>query len=438
MAFQAASLQEWLAHLETVHKGGAIDMGLRRTEAVRQALNLKPACPVIVVGGTNGKGSVCAYLTAIYREAGYRVGTLTSPHLLTYNERIALNGTPCTDGQIIEAFEAIEAARGEVSLTYFEFNVLAAVWLFARAQVEVMVLEVGMGGRLDAVNVFDADVAVITSVDLDHMAFLGDNVEAIAFEKAGIMRAGRPVVCGQLPLPQAIAEKAQQLNAPLLLKNRDFAAKRMDNQWSFVFTPQHNIVSGSLNANLNAKKRHALPIPALRGAYQIDNAACALAALECLSDCLPVDIASVKRGLLTVHNPGRFQVLPGRPMVVLDVGHNPHAAHALKKSLALLPFASRRLAVFSMLADKDMQEVTGILKDEFDAWYIAPLADARGATLTQLQQLLREAGAAEVYSFEEIGAACRAALSAAGENDRIVVFGSFHTVGDVLTHGLRL
>ena len=422
-----SNLDQCLTHLETAHSAGLIDMGLARVAAVKQRMGLSPVCPLITVAGTNGKGSVCAYLTQIYTEAGYKVGTLTSPHLLRFNERIALNGEPVADADIIASFERIEAARGDVSLTYFEFNTLAAVDVFMRAGVEVMVLEVGLGGRLDAVNVFDADVAVITSVDLDHQAYLGDTVEQVAREKAGIMRAGKPAICAQVPVPTSLRDYAHTIGADLLVAGVDFGWQKMEQlQWSHRFHPQASaLFSGS-------RARHALPIPALRGAFQLQNAACALSALACLDARLPVDIGAIKRGLVRVRNPGRFQVLPGRPLRVLDVGHNPHAARALRQSLLALPYAEKRLAVFSMLADKDIDSVLAILKDQFDHWLIAPLHLPRGLDIETLQAKLAKHGIENSVVYQDIQAAWQAALSQAGENDRIVAFGSFHTVADVL------
>lgn len=419
------TLQDWLAHLETAHSSGPIDMGLARVGEVKTRMALTPQCPVVVVAGTNGKGSVCAYLSHIYTQAGYKVGTLTSPHLLRFNERIALNTQPVDDAQIVGAFERIEAARGDISLTYFEFNTLAAVDIFMREAVDVMILEVGLGGRLDAVNVFDGDCAVVTSVDLDHQAFLGDTVEAVAFEKAGVFRSGKPAVCGQNPPPESLRRHAEAVGAPLLLAKRDFDSVMLENvQWNYRYHPQ--------NSDGIARNRNALPVPALRGAYQIGNAACALTVLECLNDRLPVDIGAVKRGLLLVENPGRFQVLPGRPLTVLDVGHNPHAARALRRSLINLAFAQKRTAVFSMLADKDIDGVLEIVKDQFDEWHIAPLSVPRGMTLDALQQKMADHGIGNVKVFDDVAAAYRTALAKAGENDRIVVFGSFHTVADVM------
>ncbi|SSY80893.1 bifunctional tetrahydrofolate synthase/dihydrofolate synthase [Alysiella crassa] len=420
------TLEQWLTHLETAHSNGLIDMGLSRVAQVKNAMQLQPTCPVIVVAGTNGKGSTCAFLTQIYVQAGYKVGTLTSPHLVKFNERIAINAQPVDDAQIVQSFERIEAARGEISLTYFEFNTLAAVDIFQKNQVDVMVLEVGLGGRLDAVNIFDADCAIVTSVDLDHQNFLGDTVEQVAFEKAGVYRAGKPAICGQNPPPQSLQNHANEIGADLLVYKKDFDFSKLDNQqWSFRF-------AGQLSGSLKERNRHALPIPALRGSYQLNNASCALAALECLHERLPVDLGAVKRGLLLAENVGRFQVLAGRPLRVLDVGHNPHAARALRQNLLALPFAQKRIAVFSMLNDKDIDSVIELVRDQFDEWYIAPLDMPRGRSLADLQAVLAAHGIVAVQSFENIAAACSAALSVATENDRIVIFGSFHTVAEAM------
>ena len=421
------TLAQWLAHLETAHSNGVIDMGLERVARVKETMRLNIACPLITVGGTNGKGSTCAFLSQIYAQAGYKVGTLTSPHLLRFNERIAVNTQPVSDEAIVAAFERIETARGSTSLTYFEFNTLAAVDIFLREQVDVMILEVGLGGRLDAVNIFDTDCAVVTSVDLDHQHYLGDTVEAVAFEKAGIFRTGKPAVCGQNPVPSSLQRHAEDIGAPLLWAKHDFSVSKLDNQqWNFHFTPQNAALA------LPARNRNALPMPALRGGYQLGNAACALAVLECLNARLPVDIGAIKRGLLLVSHPGRFQVLPGHPLTILDVGHNPHAARALRRSLMALPFAEKRLAVFSMLADKDIDTVVSLLQDQFDEWLVAPLPLPRGLSAEALRQHLEATGAANVRLFASVGEAYRAALSEAGENDRIVVFGSFHTVAEVM------
>ncbi|MDO4249215.1 MAG: bifunctional tetrahydrofolate synthase/dihydrofolate synthase [Neisseria sp.] len=423
------TLAQWLSHLETSHSNGLIDMGLERVGEVKKRMGLDPSCPLITVAGTNGKGSVCSFLTQIYTQAGFKTGTLTSPHLLKFNERIAVNSQPVSDEAIVAAFERIEAARGEISLTYFEFNTLAAVDVFIREQVDVMILEVGLGGRLDAVNVFDADVAVVTSVDLDHQSYLGDTVEQVAFEKAGVFRSGKPAICGQNPPPQSLVKHAAAIGAPLLLSGEDFAYSKLENQqWSFHFHPRQGL---GFDTDYR-RNRNALPIPALRGNYQIQNAACALSAIECLYLILPVDLGAIKRGLLLAANPGRFQVLPGRPLTVLDVGHNPHAARALRQNLMALPFAENRIAVFSMLSDKDIDGVLEIVKDQFDSWYIAPLDMPRGMDVDALRKKLHTQGIEQIEEYPHIADAYRAALAGASENDRIIVFGSFHTVAEVM------
>lgn len=412
---QQNTLPEWLHYLENLHSS-TIDMGLERVRQVRDALGLKPDFPLVIVGGTNGKGSVCAMLSSILTRAGYKVGTYTSPHILHYNERIAINQTPVSDQAIVDSFTALEQARGDVSLTYFEFGTLAAVQHFVSQQVDVAVLEVGLGGRLDAVNVFDADVAVVTNIDIDHSDYLGDTREAIGFEKAGIFRQGRVALCGDRQPPQALLDHAAQTGADLRLIDRDFQAKRLAQQWSFTM--------GDI-------ARHALPLPALRGSYQLDNAALAIATVEALRPRLQVNMSAIKEGLLSVSWPGRFQVLPGRPQVVLDVGHNPHAVRALLTSLTNLPFARRQRVVFSMLADKDIDTVLQLTSNAFDEWYIAGLNLPRGMSSADLASRLNNAGVTSVKTFETVADAWHAALSASSEDDRIVVFGSFHTVAEV-------
>lgn len=425
--FHAISLEEWLHHLENGVAGGHIEMGLTRVESVRKQMQLVPNCPVIVVAGTNGKGSVCAYLTQIYKEAGYRVGTLTSPHMLYFNERIAVNGQPVTDAEIVSAFESIEEARGHTILTYFEFNTLAAVTIFNRQQTDIMILEVGLGGRLDAVNIFDADVSVITSVDLDHETYLGNTIEKIAYEKAGVMRTGKPTVFGQTDVPVSLQNYAQCINSNLLIYGKDFACIHQDiSQWILGFQPQNFTGLFSIYCEYN------LPKPALSGDFQLSNAACAIAAVECLGDQLPVEVETIKQGLVKVKLSGRFQILSEHPTIILDVGHNPHAARALRDSLKTLPKANKQLAVFSILADKDIDAVLDIMNDQFDKWFIAPLSLPRGLRMAKLQDNFAKHDINQIYVFDNICAAYQAALSQAGENDRIVVFGSFHTVADIM------
>ena len=372
---------------------------------------------MITVAGTNGKGSVCAYLTAIYHAAGLKVGTLTSPHLLKFNERICINGEPVSDELIIRAFCAIEDTRADTTLTYFEFNALAAVWIFAQEQVDVMVLETGLGGRLDAVNVFDADCAVITNVDLDHIEYLGDTIEKVGFEKAGIFRTGKPAVCGQVPPPQSMVNHAKDIQTNLLVLNTDFTVTQNNEQWDYSCGQTHY---------------KNLPLPALRGAYQVQNAACALTAITALADRLKVSQENIAQGLTRARNLGRFQVIARNPTVILDVGHNPHAAKALADSLTQLPPAKKQVAVFSMLSDKDIDEVLKICNPLFKSWYISGLDLPRGMTTNQVEQKLKDHGIENIRSFTTVATAYQCALSEAQEDDRIVVFGSFHTVAEIL------
>ena len=381
-----------------------------------------PPYGVISITGTNGKGSTTVMCETILRHAGYRVGAYTSPHLIHYNERIRLDGRTATDAELCDAFERIDAARGNVPLTYFEFGTIAAFDLFHAAHIDFAVLEIGMGGRLDAVNAVDPDVAVLTAVDIDHTAWLGHTREAIGREKAGIFRHGRPAVCGDPNPPAVIAEEAGRLGANLLQIGRDFRIERTPTDWTW---------------RLGASLRSGLPHPSLRGDYQLYNAASALTALEMLQPRFPVTQADVRAGLLAGVIPGRFQVLPGRPVRVLDVAHNAQAARSLAATLKQQAVSGRTLAVFGMLKDKDIASVIGPLADVVDRWYPATLNVARGATSAQLIESLAAAGVtATAQGFDDVHRAYAAALADAGEPDRVVVFGSFHTVGDILAaHG---
>jgi dihydrofolate synthase/folylpolyglutamate synthase len=409
-------LGDWLNYLESLHPK-TIELGLDRVRLVKDRLGLVPTFPVIIVGGTNGKGSTCAMLESILSAAGYRVGLYTSPHLLTYNERVRVDGAPMDDAALCASFEAVEAARGDTALTYFEFGTLAAVWLFIDRRIDVAVLEVGLGGRLDAVNVFDADVAVVTSVDIDHVDYLGSTREAIGYEKAGIYRPGRVAVCADADPPQSLLRHARDIGADLRLIGADFGYERQPGQWRFL--------TGS-------KTRDALPYPALLGDYQLANAAAALTALDALADRLPVSQADVRRGLHEVVLPGRFQVLPGRPTVVLDVAHNPHAARALAANLARQPCAGRTLVVLGMLHDKDIAGVIREVVGRIDLWFVGGLPPPRGAAAQVLQAHLHEIGVDAVAAFDDVTGAYRAACLAAAQNDRILIFGSFYTVAAVL------
>ncbi|MFO1415362.1 MAG: bifunctional tetrahydrofolate synthase/dihydrofolate synthase [Burkholderiales bacterium] len=421
-----AGLADWLAYLESLHPK-SIALGLDRVRAVLANLDARIACPVVTVGGTNGKGSTCAMLESILESAGYRVGLYTSPHLLRFNERIRLLGVEATDDAIVAALHAVEDARVATPgadglptpLTYFEFGTLAAFWLCARANLDALVLEVGLGGRLDAVNVIDADVAVIASVDLDHMEYLGPTREHIGREKAGIMRAGRPAVCADPAPPASVAAVAQETGARLLLIGDDYGYVDERTQWRF---------RGPRG------ERFGLPFPALRGRYQLANAATVLCVLDLLHDRLPVSGGAVRDGLLTVELPGRFQVVPGRPAVVLDVAHNPHAARALAGALDAQGYFPQTTAVFAMLGDKDVAGVADAVRARVDRWHVAPLPGPRGTPAAWLRDTLVAAGvpAAAIRTFDDVDAAFRAARDTAGEADRIVVFGSFLTVAAAL------
>jgi dihydrofolate synthase/folylpolyglutamate synthase len=413
-----ATLPEWLAYIERVHPK-TIEMGLTRVAAVRDALKLKPAFPVVTVGGTNGKGSACAMLEAIFDEAGYRVGCYTSPHLLRYNERVRIGRKEASDAELVQALAAVEDARGEIALTYFEFSTLAAMWLFTNMSADVAVLEVGLGGRLDAVNVFDADCALVMSVALDHMDYLGDTREAIGHEKAGIFRRDRPAICADREPPASLLASAAATGARLLLIGRDFDGEADARQWSY---------RGA------GGERHGLPHPGLRGDYQVFNAAAVLAALDEMRERAPVSANDIRTGLLTAENPGRFQVLPGRPTVILDVAHNPAAATALARNLARMPRGGRTFAVFAMLKDKDVRGVIDALKPRIDEWLLSGIDDARGADAGFLREELARAGVFDhVYVCDTTAEAYRSACDRAGQDDRIVAFGSFHTVAAVMT-----
>ena len=400
------------------------NMGLRR-----------PRFAAITISGTNGKGSATGMGEAILRRAGYKVGAYTSPHLIAYNERIRINGLPVTDAELCTAFERIEAARGSVRLTYFEYGTIAAFDLFHAGEIDIAVLEVGMGGRLDAVNAIDADAAIVTSVDIDHTSWLGHTREAIGREKAGIFRRGRPAICSDPDPPRIIAEEALRIGAQLLQINRDFFIERTATEWNwrYISPGRTHAVGEDSSGVADQRFRAGLPYPALRGDYQLFNAAAMLMALEALGGRFPVTQADVRDGLLSAVIPGRFQVLPGRPIRVLDVAHNPQAARALAATLRQQPVVGRTFAVFGMLKDKDIESVVGAMAGVVDCWYPATLHVPRGATAAQLMEALSTAGAtAPSRGYDDVLQAYGAASRDATESDRIVVFGSFHTVGDIL------
>lgn len=412
-----ATLADWLDYISAQHPA-SIALGLERVGEVLARMDLAPPRLAITVGGTNGKGSTCAYLECILRMAGYRTGLYTSPHLLRYNERVRLGGEEASDDVLARMFARVQSARGSTALTYFEFGTLAALAAFAEADVDVAILEVGLGGRLDAVNVVDADCAIVSSVDIDHEAWLGGTREAIASEKAHIFRPSRPAFFGDAEPPAALVAHAASIGADLQVLGRDFRARAHDRQWDF-------------EGRHGAKR--ALPLPALRGPWQLANAATALAALDELAGRLPVSLGEVKRGLTAVRLAGRMQVLPGRPTVVLDVAHNPHAARALARGLGEMGFHESTTAVFAMLADKDIGAVIDAVRPRIDRWHVASVRVERAASASVVAGLLAERGLGErTRVFATVALAYEAAIREAGANDRILVFGSFHTVAEVL------
>jgi dihydrofolate synthase/folylpolyglutamate synthase len=414
------SLDQWLAYQAQVHPQ-SIELGLDRLRVVLDRLQWQqPRVPVVTIAGTNGKGSVSAYCAAILRAAGFKVGTFTSPHLRDYRERIQLHDRWVHAAELTEAFEKIEVARGSVPLTFFEFNALAALLIFDAAALDAWVLEIGMGGRLDAVNVVDGDVAVITSIGLDHQEYLGDTLEAIAREKAGIFRPGKTAVIGGREPSMVLEELARGMNSPL---------KRLAIEYNYILDG-----AGWRYRGTRWDLPH-LPAPALPGAIQFTNAATAIAALEEIAPRLSVPAAAVARGLAEVRLPGRFQLIAqsmGAPRWVLDVAHNPDAARVLARNLNAIPTAGKTLAVCGILMDKNAAGIAAIMDDCIDAWWCASIDGTRGRSGEALANVIREQVAVPVNAADSVAGACQAALSAAGPQDRIVVFGSFHTVGPAL------
>ena len=387
--------------------------------AVRDRLGLAQLpFAIVTVTGTNGKGSTVAMLEQTLHAAGYRVGAYTSPHLIDYNERVRLGTQDVSDAELCAAFEHVEVARADTSLTYFEFGTLAAVELFRERGVDIAILEVGLGGRLDAVNAWDADVAIVASVGIDHTDWLGPDRESIGAEKAGIFRTDRCAICGDPDPPHSLVRVAAETGAHLRQIGKDFDFERLDGGWSW--RAGEKVIAG-------------LPHPAMRGDYQLRNAACVLAALDCLAVRLPVKIADIRAGLLNAVLPGRFQTLPGRPIRVLDVAHNPQAAEALARTLRAQPVAGRTIAVCAMLRDKPIAEVLAIVAPLVTSWHVAGLVGERGTSAEDMRQALAQAGVHEaVVLHADVEQAYAAALAEARDDDRIVVFGSFHTVGAIL------
>lgn len=410
------SLPEWLHYIEALHPN-AIAMGLERVEAVANRLNLTQSCPIISIAGTNGKGSTCAMLESIYLKAGYVVGAYNSPHFLHYNERIRINQQTISDEALCAAFSAIEAARDDVVLTYFEMGTLAAMWYFAQSAVDVVLLEVGMGGRLDAVNVFEPACSIVTSIALDHMEYLGDTREKIGFEKAGIYRTNKPAICGDEKPPQSVIDYAESIDADFNLINHDFKISKEVDGWHYV--------AGSTQLVLYQL--------GLQGDFQLNNAACAITAVEKLNDQLPVPLEFIVPALEKIRLVGRFYQLSEDPLIIVDVAHNPQAAESLAQNLQKNVCKGQTIAVFAMLADKDVAHVVDALTAHIDFWCLADTQNPRGATANALKMYLQpQAEKGLTKCFKNVANALRSACIDCGKNDRIIVFGSFYTVADAL------
>lgn len=411
-----------------------IDLGLERVRVVRERAGLHFDCPVVLVAGTNGKGSTCAFMEAMALAAGYRVGVYSSPHLVRFEERCRINGETVLAQDFLDAFAALDVARAgseadaSISMSYFEYSTLGAAWIMQRAQPDLVILEVGMGGRLDATNVFDPDCSVITSVDLDHMHFLGDDRESIGREKAGVARAGKPLVVGDPMPPASIAAYAQEVGAQLWQQGRDFHFAGDQQQWRWW-----------LDGHGTRRRYAGLAFPALRGSNQLLNASAALMAMTVLRDRLPVGAQDVRLGMARVELPGRFQMLAGQPVVVLDVAHNAHAAAALAVNLDAMGFFPVTHGVCGAMADKQLEAMFAHLSPMVDYWYFCDLPAPRAATAQQLQQRWQKQNIRQdsrALTFATPVDALQAALHNASQADRIVVFGSFYTVGDIMENGL--
>lgn len=411
-----ATLEQWLSYIDQQHPAN-IALGLERVREVAQRLQLgAPGARSIVVGGTNGKGSTVAFIEAIARAAGWKVGAYTSPHLLRYNERVRIDGEEVDDASLVAAFTAVEAARGDIALTYFEYGTLAALHLFQQSGLDLAVLEVGLGGRLDAVNLIDADVAVITTVDIDHQDWLGDDRESIGAEKAGIIRGWKPVVLGETDPPSSVLARAYALGANAIRGGSDFFHEAIDEQrWRWR----------------DVGFRLELPQPPLWAPIQRANAATAIAALRALDR--PVPRAAWAEGVASVQINARLQSFERDGVQVLvDVGHNPQAARELAAALAARPVKGRTFAVFAALADKDVHGVVEALQAQVSHWQLAGLDAARGQSAAQLRERLQGTDAARATTSEDVVEALRNVLVQAGEDDRILVFGSFHTAAEAV------
>ncbi|MFZ4701923.1 MAG: bifunctional tetrahydrofolate synthase/dihydrofolate synthase [Candidatus Methylumidiphilus sp.] len=415
-----AKLHEWLAWQETLHPK-SIDLGLGRVRKVYQSL-LQPACIpfTLTVGGTNGKGSSVALLDAILRAEGYRVGTYTSPHLLRYNERIKINGESADDTVICDAFDRIDRVRNDISLSFFEFGTLAALDLFSSSKLDVQILEVGLGGRLDAVNIIDPDAALIASIAIDHRDWFGDDRENIALEKAGILRAGKPAVIGDTNPPNSLIEFAQANGIRLTCQGRDFGYEQSDNTW---------------NWNGQGIRLEQLPLPGIPGAHQLLNAFAVLQLLQLITTQRPVSESAIRNGLDSVKLAGRFQYFEGPVPVLVDVAHNPQAASILADFLRTRFPHKRVHAVFAIMKDKDIAGVIEPIKPLVERWYLAPVPLARAASESELREVFRELSVDQVESgFMSAVAAFESAKQNANQGDLVLVFGTFPLVSEYLAH----
>ncbi|WP_296511296.1 bifunctional tetrahydrofolate synthase/dihydrofolate synthase [Rhodoferax sp.] len=424
-----STLADWLAYIESMHPKGinGIELGLGKVKEVAQRMGLRFNCPVFTVAGTNGKGSTCAMLESVLGQAGYKTGVYTSPHLVHFEERMRLLGEAAPATKFVAAFAEVERARGqngsEITLTYFEFTTLAILWALSQEGLDAVILEVGLGGRLDAVNIVDTDCAIITSIDLDHMELLGNDRETIGFEKAGIMRTGRPVVVSDPVPPQSVLDRALEIGADLWQVGTDFNVSGDKQQWGWAG---------------RGRRYSGLAYPALRGANQLVNASGVLAALTAMREQLPVTAQAVRNGLAFVELPGRFQIIPGQPSLVLDVAHNPHSVAALAANLDAMGFFPTTHAIFGAMADKDLAPMLAKVGPMIDRWYFTDLPSPRAASGASLQaqwaaQNTRKDASATTHA--DPMQALDAAIAAADPADRIVVFGSFYTVGGVLQQG---
>jgi len=406
-----STMTEWLNWIATIHKT-PIELGLPRIKKVAERLNcLQFSCPIVIVGGTNGKGSTVAGLASIYQSAGYRVGTFTSPFLFKPNEQVKIDGIECDDAYFCQAFERVESIRGDVSLTPFEFQTLAALEIFKNHHLDLIILEVGLGGRFDAVNIIDADISIITNIDLDHTEWLGETREAIAIEKAGIMRSYKPVVCGDFNPPSTLIDAAFQLDSPIYIQGREFQYQKRNGVWDF---------------KCDSVQLIDLPMPSLA----LPNMASVLMSIFLLQSRLFVSEDSIRLGLSLVKLAGRVQIIPGSITTIWDVSHNPASVLHLSSKLKELPLQKKTLAVFSMLNDKDIVSSLLAIRDDIDIWYVAPLSCPRAASKDVLQAAFSRARIYSVHYFSSLKEAYQEAEKASQAGDTIVVFGSFHTVSE--------